>query len=91
MPPKGRQLQRPGYAQTVLNELSSADNRTVVTAVTFFAVCPFCSNPAFRDKRTAKTDTLVYRLALRSFTAAGARSCCLRKYCQLIISPESAN
>ena len=37
MPPKGPQ--RTGYARTALNELSSPDNRSVVTAVTMFVVC----------------------------------------------------
>ncbi|KAL1301789.1 hypothetical protein AAFC00_005984 [Neodothiora populina] len=36
MPPK-RQQQQQGYARTILNELSSPDNRSVVTAVTVFA------------------------------------------------------
>ena len=47
MPPKraiggtgvGRpQQQRGGYARTVINELTSAENRSVVTSVAFFAV-----------------------------------------------------
>lgn len=80
MPPKGRQLQRPGYARTVLNELSSPDNRTVVTAVTFFAVCLVASNSASSAIfLVSNTDIYIPRPAWHSFTAAGARFCCLRK------------
>ncbi|KAF2723153.1 putative TOM core complex subunit Tom6 [Polychaeton citri CBS 116435] len=44
MPPKGRgialggsQPARSGYARNVINELTSPENRSVVTAITFFA------------------------------------------------------
>lgn len=49
MPPKSYQVQRSGgaaaqqsntgYARAVINELASPENRSVVTAVTMFAVC----------------------------------------------------
>lgn len=46
MPPKGRlagppamrSAPRDNYARTVINELTSPENRTVVTAIGFFAV-----------------------------------------------------
>ncbi|TID25001.1 hypothetical protein E2P81_ATG04105 [Venturia nashicola] len=36
MPPKGRTLQEKNFAQTVVGELTSADNRQVLTAVGLF-------------------------------------------------------
>lgn len=38
MPPKGRTLQEKNFAQTVAAELTSADNRQVLTAVGLFVV-----------------------------------------------------
>lgn len=38
MPPKGRTVQEKNFAQTVVGELTSADNRQVLTAVGLFVV-----------------------------------------------------
>ena len=62
MPPKGairgtgvgRPVQQ-GYARQVINEVTSPENRSVVTAVTFFAV----SNEVY-DRLAAEADTDLY-------------------------------
>lgn len=124
MAPKGRQSQRPGYGRALLTELTSPENRSVVTAVTMFAVSSPNTHHSFHLSHMFYTSIatlfaiippsflflflfLHLSACLRnhqplqhdlpanlglfspirpvslSFTAAGARSCCLRKYPRL--------
>lgn len=88
MPPKairgtavGRPAQKGGYASQIYNEVTSQENRTVVTSVAFFVVCTTDARSKIGEPNhgqgldvwqngLANAD---YRLASRFCTAAGVR------------------
>jgi hypothetical protein len=75
---------QPGAISQMYTSLASPDNRSVVTAVTFFVVSIFATSTpshsegsSLRWRKNRNADT--YRPASLSCTAAGARCCFLRK------------
>jgi hypothetical protein len=83
MPPKqignrgGRTVQEKGFARKAVEELTSVENRQVITAVGLFAVRLLnTSIPSCGDQ---KLTVMKYRSVSLSYTAALASSSCLRR------------